>query len=335
MAYLADVQPDGHTAYDRASPWVLGEEFPMRLEDTPRTARVVRVYGDGLVVAWVEGDRPELLDEFLDQLDYAVTHVRELAMPLMRYVFVPRRPVTSTGSGQYLILVMATDQWRGIALSAVRADVMLTTIALAIDTSPGAPSLASLLDGNYDWLNPDPTPVAEFYARRAQPGDGDFIAGYDSTMGFLRDLVIRRVRAGEPVDDAVRAVSRGAIEGWYGYDRYGARRAGLTSRMRERLGSEWQPELALLDWTLSHAADDLTGDPALQDHASLRIWDIPAAMPFAWRPAGVLSPSSPVVSFERGGGSPDYLYLRDGGEGLAFTVASDVSRMQWKLIRFR
>lgn len=104
MAYPPDLQHHGHTYYDRASPRVLGEEFFLHdLDNMPRTARVVRIYGDGLVIAWIEGDRPELLDEFLDQLDDAVTHVRELALPLMQDVFVPRLPVTSTGSGQYMM----------------------------------------------------------------------------------------------------------------------------------------------------------------------------------------------------------------------------------------
>jgi hypothetical protein len=190
------------------------------------------------------------------------------------------------------------------------------------------------LDGNYDWRNPGGTPAAQFYALRAQPGTGDFSAGYDNAMGFLRDLVIRRVRSGEPVDDAVRAVSRGSVEGWFGFDSYGARRRGLTDRMQDRFGS-WQPDHALLDWTLSHAADDRTDSPGFQDHASLRVWDIPAEHAFGWRPAAFLSASNPAATFERRGGNPEYMYLRDDGDGLAFTVHGPVPTLQWKLIRIR
>lgn len=384
-----EVEPEGNVLYDRASPWVLGEEFPLTDENNvPRTARVVRIYGDDLVFAWIEGDRPEELDAFLDRLDLAVQPVREIALPLMQHVFVPRLPVTSTGSGQYMIILMAPDRWSGgAAYSAVRDDSIRSVITLTIDPTFNVTILAWLLahemthsyqkmymhdtrprgtphsyhssiwadegganlisyemlrrmtgmplDGNFDWRNPDPTPAAEMYAHQAQPGRGDFIVGYDNSMGFLRDLVIRRVRRGEPIDNAVRAVSRGAIEGWNGFDRSRARRLGLTSRMRERLGEGWQPAIAMLDWTLSHAADDLTGDPAFQDHASLRIWDIPTSTTYAWRPAGILSPSNPDVSFERRGGSPEYLYLHDDGEGLAFTVTSMTAPVQWKLLRVR
>jgi hypothetical protein len=150
------------------------------------------------------------------------------------------------------------------------------------------------LDSNYDWRNPPASPVAEFYALRAQPGTGDFNAGYDNAMGFLRDLVIRRVRSGEPVDRALREV----------------------------------------DWTLSHAADDRTENARFQDHASLRVWDLPADHPGGWHPVGVLSARNPSVTAERESGNTDYLHLHDDGEGLTFSLSSDVP-VQWKLIRTR
>jgi hypothetical protein len=383
-----EIQSHGHSLYDRSTPWVLGEEFPAHdWNEAPRTARVLRIYDDGLVVAWIDGDGAELIEEFLEQLDLAIPPVTEIGLPLMQRAFVPRIPVTSAGSGQYLILLMNLPA-RGMVFSAVRDDAVFSLMLLSVDTGPGPTRLASLvahelthsyqrmymqdtrppgqvqagfaaatwgaegganlisyemvrrmagipLDGNYDWRNPAANPVAEFYALRAQPGNGEFTVGYDNAMGFFRHLIVQRVHGGEPIDDAVREISRGAIEGWFGFDRFGAHRPGLTARMRTRLGSSWQPDLALLDWTLSHAIDDLTDDPAFQDHASLRIWDIPAEMPYAWRPEGVLSTASPAFSFERGGGNPAYLYLHDDGAGLAFAISSDVGGLQWKLIRVR
>jgi len=107
MSCLADppsVAPS-NSPFNRTTPWVLGEEFV--LFDPPHAARVVRTYGDGLVVAWVEGQRPEVVEEFLEQLDTAVPHVRALALPLLQEVFVPRLPVTNFGSDQYLIVLMS------------------------------------------------------------------------------------------------------------------------------------------------------------------------------------------------------------------------------------
>jgi hypothetical protein len=192
------------------------------------------------------------------------------------------------------------------------------------------------LDANVDWRNLTDTPAAQFYARRAQPADGEFTNGYDAAMGFLRHLVIQQVRAGSDLAEAVRQVSRGAVEGWHGHDRFGAQRAGLTARMSQRLARPWNPAQAMIDWTLSHAADDLTPNDAYQDHASLRIWEIPDSLPVAWRPAVTLSASGVRSgTIERRGGSPHYVYLRDEGDGVGFSVISGVPGLAWKLIRIR
>jgi hypothetical protein len=192
------------------------------------------------------------------------------------------------------------------------------------------------LAGNVDWRHLASTPAAEFYARRAQPAMGEFTSGYDNAMGFLRHLVIQRVRAGDDIAEAVRQVSRGAVEGWHGHDRFGAQRVGLTTRMSQRLGQPWNPVQAMIDWTLSHAADDLTPNVSYQDHASLRIWEIPDSLPVGWRPALTLSASEVRSgSFQRRGGDPHYVYLRDDGDGVGFSISSGMSALEWKLIRTR
>jgi hypothetical protein len=205
------------------------------------------------------------------------------------------------------------------------------------------------LDANLDWRVPQATVPAQFVARRAQPASGEFTAGYDNAMGFLRYLVLRLMRAGSTLDRAVREVSRGAVEGWYGYDGY-TRRTGLASRVRAVLGDRWDPEESLLDWTLSHAADDLTGNPDFQDRTSLRIWDIPSDRA-GWRAsADLTSAEGGNAEIWRRYGSPFYVYLRDGGAGVEFRIAAfreiwnpnmpgtDLNPMvvlPWKLVRIR
>jgi hypothetical protein len=67
-------------------------------------------------------------------------------------------------------------------------------------------------------------------------------------------------------DDALREVIVGALEGWWGINEEGqARGPGLTGRMRQHLGAEWHPVEALLDWTMSQAADDLTSNVRYQN----------------------------------------------------------------------
>jgi len=204
------------------------------------------------------------------------------------------------------------------------------------------------LDGNYDWRAPDAGAAARHVALRAQPATGEFTAGYDNAMGFLRRLVIQSAHSGSTVDAAVRTVARGAVEGWYGYDGI-THRAGLVSRMRALLGYRWDPVEALLDWTLSHAADDLTDNPEFQDRTSLRVWDIPDGTT-GWRASATLtSAQASQARVERRYGSPFFAYLLDGGNGITLGITAyrnlegdqipspppQPIDIRWKLVRIR
>ncbi len=188
------------------------------------------------------------------------------------------------------------------------------------------------LAGNYDFRNPGGGVMERYYAFRAQPGNGEVTAGYDSGMGFFRDLVIRRVQRGEAVDAAVREVSRGVVEGWYGIDRYGSRRPGLTARMRERIAG-WEARDALLTWALSHAGDDLTSSAVYQDAASLRAWES-AEPEYGWFPEAVLEGSG-TVNGQTLNGSPGYFIIRNTGAGVKVRVSASVPGVQWRVLRIR
>ena len=197
-------------------------------------------------------------------------------------------------------------------------------------------------DANYDWRAAQPSEAAASYARRAQPLTGELTTGYDNAMGFLRDLILRRMAAGEPFEDALREVSRGAIEGWFGHDGVTVR-SGLTARMRTRLGGDWEPARALLDWALSHAADERTPNPYFQDRASLTVWDIPSGA-LGWYESGRLRTAVPGGVFaHRRFGSPLFVYLQDDGPGLPLRVSAaldlpdlppaPLAHYQWAVLR--
>lgn len=193
------------------------------------------------------------------------------------------------------------------------------------------------LAGNYDWRNPGADPFRAYYALRAQSSSGDFTGGYDGTMPFLRDLVIRRVQKGEAVDAALREVSRGALEGWSGIDALGSRRAGLVGRMRSLLGAGWEPEDALLTCTLSVVGDDRNPGAVYQDPASLRVWDVRPGE-YGWHPDGIVGGGSgAAVTATRPYGSPGYSYLVDGGSGVRVRLASSVPEqgMRWMVMRVK
>jgi hypothetical protein len=186
---------------------------------------------------------------------------------------------------------------------------------------------------NADFRTPGGGMLEQFLAYRAQPGDGHLTQGYDAGAGFFRDLVIRRVRGGESENAAVREVSRGAVDGWFGLDPAGSRRTGLTARMRERIGG-WEPKDALLTWALSHAGDDLTGNATYQDHAWLRVW-ASAEQDYGWFPEAVLQGGAGSVTGQTLFGSPGYFLLRDTGAGMSIRLGSSAPGVQWRVLRIR
>jgi hypothetical protein len=191
-------------------------------------------------------------------------------------------------------------------------------------------------DDNFDWKTGLGTnPARGYYSLRAQPGVGSFTEAYDNSMGFMRDLVIRRMDRGESLGDALREVSRGVIEGWHGYDHVGGRRKGLTGRMRERLGSDWNPADAMLTWGMSHAADDLTPSPLYQDGASLRVSQYESPTQYGWHPSAVLSGAPQTATATRRYGSPGYMYLQDSGGGVRLAARSATDGVRWLFLRIR
>ncbi|HWK88583.1 MAG TPA: hypothetical protein VNP72_01260 [Longimicrobium sp.] len=187
--------------------------------------------------------------------------------------------------------------------------------------------------GNYDWRVPGADPFANRFMRYAQPSNAEFARGYTASMGFLRRLVAQRVASGESVDDAMREGVRGGIQGWFGNDGRGSIRPGLASRMAARLGG-WKPEAAMLEWTLSHAADDLTPSPRYQDPTFLRVGDIPAGYEPAWRPDHVISGGGTFTVQRRWGGS-GYTLLHAGASGLRFRAVAETPGVHWMLLRVR
>ncbi|HET7464375.1 MAG TPA: hypothetical protein VFJ82_24160 [Longimicrobium sp.] len=182
---------------------------------------------------------------------------------------------------------------------------------------------------NWDFRNPNGTAQA-FYSRFAFTGTGPFVGGYSPPAGFMRDLAERRVRRGEAVDDALAAVMRGAIEGWYGHGPSATDRPGLAARMRSALGGDWDPADAMLTWTLSHAADDRTSSGTFQDAAFLRAWD--TTDPGAWPAAGTLAPGSAPVTLAQERESTHWFELAGGG---TYAVSSTVDGVQWMLVRMK
>ena len=189
------------------------------------------------------------------------------------------------------------------------------------------------LTANFDARGPGLAPAARRIAERAHGLGGALTWGYDAPAAFLRNLAARRVLAGEPVDDAMREVLRGAADGWNGWDSYGVRRTGLSARMRERLGPSWSGGDALLDWALAHAADDLTSDARYQDPLFLRVHEI--RTPYsAWRPIATIAAGTQGGRARLPHSSPGYILMKIDSDARLSGV-TDTPGVRWKILRRR
>jgi hypothetical protein len=188
--------------------------------------------------------------------------------------------------------------------------------------------------GNLDWHQAQRQSTGALRAYSASAGrvSGQFARGDTDAASFLRDLVTRRVAfGGESVDHAVREVVRGAVDGWHGYDRSGNRRPGLTQRMRERMGSAWDPAQALAVWALAQVLDDRVANPRLQNPALMHAAREGTG---AWVPIAHLgggSGAAAEVTWPAGG--VQYFLLDDLGAGAAFHLESDTEGLTWMIAR--
>lgn len=191
-------------------------------------------------------------------------------------------------------------------------------------------------DGNTEFFSSDPQDPAfplVAYGFRVR----NFTFGYSDGASMLRDLVQRLVTSGMSFDDAVSLVLVGAMEGWHGINEENQQHGlGLTRRMQAVLGSSWNPTDALLQWTMSEAADDLTGSPVYQN-VTKRSYN-PSTATNNIRPDAVIAPGS-SVSVSRAPGTTGVFEI-DGARGATYRASSNIIKngvtpIEWLLLRIR
>ncbi len=168
-----------------------------------------------------------------------------------------------------------------------------------------------------------------------------FTAGYFSSAAFLRDLMQRLVvEHNVPFTVAIQEVQIGAMEGWYGIGVGGVSYGqGLVPRMRARLGPSWDPVQAMLQWTMSEAADDLTNNPLYQDvtnHTSPREFNGLYVHNGISPSGGVTAGSGLLVSTSAPSGNSGVFQIDDPAAGGSYTTTSSVGpSVHWLLLRVR
>ncbi|HEX2079458.1 MAG TPA: hypothetical protein VHG08_17155 [Longimicrobium sp.] len=366
----------------------------LRLEDTPCTAscappvgaRVARVMDGWLVLALDEASLGAEAARVAALFDEAAPLLRQHAIPLLTAVLSAERPVTTTGSGQLVVLFQGdVTQGGGVAFSQVgpgrsarhwiRLELapgldavrMLSLLAHEIThtfqyefVARSAPAEGAVgatgaarwgIEGGATLIESETvlraaglgiTDNLDFRAQPTSPlqrhalsyaSGGPLVVGYEPAAEFLRDLVVRRMAAGETAEQAYREVARGAAEGWYGVAVENTRRPGLVSRMRARMAG-WDPVDAVLTWALSAAADDRLEDPAYQNRTWLRLRD-PGTNASGWGPDRVIDGGSGATeTWSRLVGVGGYLLMRDTGRGISFRVTAPAS-VRWRLLRIQ
>jgi hypothetical protein len=95
--------------FGRRTPWKVGERFQAMdpAVDTLVTARVVSVYGSGLVLAVAEGQEAEGgTESWIARADTALSFFADQGYDVYRRVLTANAPTTSAGSGQLMVLAI-------------------------------------------------------------------------------------------------------------------------------------------------------------------------------------------------------------------------------------
>jgi len=165
----------------------------------------------------------------------------------------------------------------------------------------------------------------------------NFTFGYGSAASLLRDLVQRLVVAGLTYDDAVSLVLRGSMEGWYGINEEGQYHPlGLSRRMQAVFGRSWNPTDALLQWTMTEAADDLTSNKTYQNLTKKSY--SPSTATNAIIPEALIVPGSSVGVLRAPGTTG--VFEIDGSTPAAYRATSNIVRLgetpfEWLLLRIK
>lgn len=139
---------------------------------------------------------------------------------------------------------------------------------------------------------------------------GQLERGYFHAEPFLRDLLVRLVRAGVPADEALAELVHGSMEGWVGHPGAAFEGAGLTARMARALGTA-DPVGMVLTWTLANALDDRTPSDVYQNRTVARAWREEGIS--GWPPVATLAPGQEATATARVGSTGYFVVQSPGG----------------------
>jgi hypothetical protein len=190
------------------------------------------------------------------------------------------------------------------------------------------------LASNWKWTEHlQPQEASVIFALEPVDARGRLTWGYYDASSLLRDLQARLMAAGMSPEAAMAEVSRGAVEGWHGADGDGGD-AGLVERLRPRLGAGWDPAAAVLLWTATQAADDRTGNAALNNPTYYRVGDEDAG--YGWKAAAeVRGGSGQRTTVAQVSGGSFFVRLRGGPVASTMTATGSSTDARWMIVRVK
>lgn len=150
--FRADAAPDASSPFNRATPWAEGDRFPVRRVDTGAsvTARVVRVVGGRYVFAVVESDQVSGTDKLIGDTEKGMEWLAQNGVAVLDRTWGGGEPVTSTGSGQLLVVFGAWNVNNGIGSSSTYAapdgSGVSSFLWLNLNARPGASDSYQMMD---------------------------------------------------------------------------------------------------------------------------------------------------------------------------------------------
>jgi len=174
-----------------------------------------------------------------------------------------------------------------------------------------------------------------FFGCCAAVGTGAaFGYGYGGASWFVRDLVTRLRSQGVDFATAVGAVSRGAVEGWYGQLVFGGvwPGGGLSARLAPYFGANWDIVQIFLHGAASFALDDrVSATSGFGVPATLNSWQDLISGPEVRLMAG----SGDRVVTQPAGTSFAWVLLDDRFLGGVYSFTTGAPDVQWLLVRVR
>ena len=335
----------------RTTPWQVGDRASVLMLSGYESGTIARV-SDPFVV--LELDNQPISAQQWAEFDQTLSDVQREAVPVLRAALSPRTPYTTAGSGQFVIVLgVYGPYYSGVFVGNTVIIQPSQTSSLYVFAHELAHAWQDLfnrdncdqdqpwacwtgstwaVEGGADYLANEalrrkaggpltgaPEPVVYWNCCSVPLLSLWFNYGYVNSSWFLRDQVARAVVAGADYESALAAVSRGALEGWYGLAPQrpagAAPRGGLAARLTTLLGTAWNPLDAFEASVWSLGMDE---SPAPD------VYQYPAYTDYHYGIVGIIQAGTALAGTIEGD-TFGHVELEDGGAGGAyrFNVAAD------------